>query len=152
VIPLFVDQIKSGKALTVTNPEMTRFMMTLENAVELVLFAFEQGDQGDIFVQKAPACTLGTLTAALKELYNQNKEAETTKAASSQRKKTSPLKINDHVIMFIMGQPSGVGKYTREDHNPVTGQTVYTLSNFYTQMTGQLLVYLNGQLLKPNHD
>ncbi len=76
VIPLFVDQIKNGKALTVTNPEMTRFMMTLENAVELVLFAFKHGNQGDIFVQKAPACTLGTLTSALKELYNKNNEVK----------------------------------------------------------------------------
>ena len=76
VIPLFVDQLKSGKALTVTNPEMTRFMMTLGNAVELVLFAFEHGNQGDIFVQKAPACTLGTLTSALKELYNKDNEVK----------------------------------------------------------------------------
>ena len=76
VIPLFVEQLKNGKALTVTNPEMTRFMMTLGNAVELVLFAFEHGNQGDIFVQKAPACTLGTLTSALKELYNKDNEVK----------------------------------------------------------------------------
>ena len=76
VIPLFVEQLKSGKALTVTNPDMTRFMMTLENAVELVIFAFKHGNQGDIFVQKAPACTLETLTTALKELYNKNNKVE----------------------------------------------------------------------------
>ena len=76
VIPLFVDQLKSGEALTVTNPEMTRFMMTLGNAVELVLFAFKHGNQGDIFVQKAPACTLGTLTSAIKELYNKDNEVK----------------------------------------------------------------------------
>jgi UDP-N-acetylglucosamine 4,6-dehydratase/5-epimerase len=69
VIPLFTKQLKSNKALTVTDPAMTRFMMTLENAVTLVLFAFQHGNQGDIFVQKAPACTLETLTSALKELY-----------------------------------------------------------------------------------
>ncbi len=69
VIPLFVEQIKKGLPLTVTDPHMTRFMMTLEDAVELVLFAFVNGKQGDIFVQKAPAATILTLTQALKELY-----------------------------------------------------------------------------------
>lgn len=76
VIPLFIDQLKSEKALTITNPDMTRFMMTLENAVELVLFAFKHGNQGDIFVQKAPACTLETLTTALKDVYSKNNEVK----------------------------------------------------------------------------
>jgi UDP-glucose 4-epimerase len=70
VIPLFIEQIKKGLPLTITDPSMTRFMMTLEDAVELVLFAFVHGQQGDIFVQKAPAATILTLTQALKELYN----------------------------------------------------------------------------------
>ena len=70
VIPLFVDLIKSGKPLTITDPEMTRFMMTLEDAVELVLYAFENGLPGDIFVQKAPAATISVLANALIELYN----------------------------------------------------------------------------------
>jgi len=70
VIPLFIEQIKKGLPLTITDPSMTRFMMTLEDAVELVLFAFAHGQQGDIFVQKAPAATILTLTQALKELYN----------------------------------------------------------------------------------
>lgn len=69
VIPLFIDQIKKGLPLTITDPNMTRFMMTLEDAVELVIFAFENGQQGDIFVQKAPATTIRTLAQALKELY-----------------------------------------------------------------------------------
>ncbi|MFN4300341.1 MAG: polysaccharide biosynthesis protein [Thermaurantimonas sp.] len=69
VIPLFVDQIKTGKALTITDPNMTRFMMTLEDAVDLVLYAFEHGQNGDIFVQKAPAATVETLAKALLELY-----------------------------------------------------------------------------------
>lgn len=68
VIPLFVDQINSGKPLTVTNPAMTRFMMTLEDAVDLVIYAFEHGKQGDLFVQKAPAATIETLAQAVKEL------------------------------------------------------------------------------------
>lgn len=68
VIPLFCDQIREGKALTVTNPNMTRFMMTLSDAVDLVLYAFEHGKQGDLFVQKAPAATIETLAQAVLEL------------------------------------------------------------------------------------
>lgn len=70
VIPLFVDQIRAGNALTITDPTMTRFMMTLDDAVDLVLYAFEHGNPGDIFVQKAPAANISTLTEALKELMN----------------------------------------------------------------------------------
>lgn len=72
VIPLFVDLIKEDKPITITDPNMTRFMMTLEDAVDLVLFAFEHGSNGDIFVQKAPAATIETLAVALKQLLNVN--------------------------------------------------------------------------------
>ena len=68
VIPLFLDQISEGKPITITNPDMTRFMMTLEDAVNLVLFAFEHGKQGDLFVQKAPAATIEVLAKAVLEL------------------------------------------------------------------------------------
>lgn len=70
VIPLFISQIKNKQPITVTDPDMTRFMMTLEDAVELVLFAFSNGNNGDIFVQKSPASTIGDLARAVKELYN----------------------------------------------------------------------------------
>jgi len=69
VIPLFVSQIKDGKPLTVTDPKMTRFLMSLEDSVDLVLYAFEHGNQGDIFVQKAPASTVEDLAHAMKELF-----------------------------------------------------------------------------------
>ena len=69
VIPLFVSQLKEGKPLTVTDPNMTRFLMSLEDSVDLVLYAFEHGKQGDIFVQKAPASTVADLAQALKELF-----------------------------------------------------------------------------------
>jgi len=69
VIPLFVDQMAAGKDLTITDPNMTRFMMTLDNAVDLVLYAFEHGHNGDLFVQKAPAATIEVLAKALIELY-----------------------------------------------------------------------------------
>lgn len=71
VIPLFVDQIRAGKAITVTDPNMTRFMMTLGDAVDLVLYAFEHGNNGDLFVQKAPAATIETLARALTDLMDE---------------------------------------------------------------------------------
>lgn len=77
VIPLWVDQIKSGKSITVTDPNMTRFMMTLDDAVDLVMYAFEHGHNGDLFVQKAPAATLDVLAEALKELYHMDTEVKT---------------------------------------------------------------------------
>lgn len=70
VIPLFIEQIKAGKRLTVTEPSMTRYIMSLEEAVELVLFAYENGQTGDIMVQKAPACTIGDLAQAVSELFD----------------------------------------------------------------------------------
>ena len=72
VIPLFVSQLKEGKPLTVTDPNMTRFLMSLEDSVDLVLYAFEHGKQGDIFVQKAPASTVADLAQAIKELFNKD--------------------------------------------------------------------------------
>ncbi len=72
VIPLFVDQIKSNNPITVTEPKMTRFMMTLEHAVELVLYAFQNGKSGDIFVQKSPATTIEHLAKTLRSIYNSN--------------------------------------------------------------------------------
>ena len=74
VIPLFIEQIKAGNPLTVTEPKMTRFIMSLEEAVELVLFAFENAQSGDIMVQKAPACTIGVLAQAVKELFSADNE------------------------------------------------------------------------------
>lgn len=72
VIPLWVEQMKSGNDITITDPNMTRFMMTLDDAVDLVIYAFQNGENGDLFVQKAPAATLHVLAEALKELYKTN--------------------------------------------------------------------------------
>lgn len=74
VIPLFVSQIKAGQPMTITDPNMTRFIMSLEEAVDLVLFAFENGQQGDIMVQKAPACTIAVLAQAVRELFDAKNE------------------------------------------------------------------------------
>ena len=74
VIPLWIDQIKNGNPITVTEPSMTRFIMSLEEAVDLVLFAFEHGENGDLLIQKAPACTIGTQAQAVCELFGGRKE------------------------------------------------------------------------------
>ena len=74
VIPLWIDQIKNGNPITVTEPKMTRFIMSLEEAVDLVLFAFEHGENGDLLIQKAPACTIGTQAQAVCELFGGKKE------------------------------------------------------------------------------
>ena len=76
VIPLWMEQIKSGKSITITEPKMTRFIMSLDEAVDLVLFAFENGTSGDILVQKAPACTIGVLAQAVKELFKSKDEVK----------------------------------------------------------------------------
>ena len=76
VIPLFIEQIKNNKPLTITNPQMTRFMMTLDDAVDLVQFAFENGNNGDLFIQKSPAATIQTLAEALISLYNSKSEIQ----------------------------------------------------------------------------
>lgn len=72
VIPLFISQIKAGQPLTITDPNMTRFLMSLEDSVDLVLYAYENGNQGDIFVQKAPASTIAVIAQALQEIFNRN--------------------------------------------------------------------------------
>lgn len=77
VIPLFLKQIKNNEAITITDPKMTRFLMSLNEAVELVLFAFEHGNQGDLFVNKAPAGTMGDLARALREIFNADNEMKT---------------------------------------------------------------------------
>ncbi|WP_320018349.1 polysaccharide biosynthesis protein [Labilibaculum manganireducens] len=77
VIPLWVDQIKAGNSITITDPNMTRFMMTLDDAVDLVIYAFQNGVNGDLFVQKAPAATLSVLAESLKQLYQADTEVKT---------------------------------------------------------------------------
>lgn len=77
VIPLFISQIKRGEPITVTDPNMTRFLMSLDDSVDLVLYAFENGKQGDIFVQKAPAATISDIVSALKDLFESNSKVET---------------------------------------------------------------------------
>lgn len=107
VIPLFISQIKSGKALSITDPLMTRFMMSLEDAVDLVLFAFEKGAPGDIFVQKAPAATIGQLATVLKEIFKAQNEIRVIGTRHGEKKHESLL------IREEMARAEDLGRYYR---------------------------------------
>ncbi len=103
VIPLFIRQIKSGQPLTITNPKMTRYLMTIEEAVELVLFAFEHGDPGDIFVKKAPASTIGDLAQALKELFNADNEIRIIGIRHGEKMHETLLTKEEHIVSEDLG-------------------------------------------------
>lgn len=103
VIPLFVDQIKNGLPLTVTDPNMTRFLMSLEEAVELVVFAFENAEAGDIMVQKAPASTIGDLAQAIKELFNAKNEIKVIGTRHGEKLYETLLTREEHVVAQDLG-------------------------------------------------
>jgi UDP-N-acetylglucosamine 4,6-dehydratase/5-epimerase len=98
VIPLFIEQIKSGQPLTVTDPDMTRFLMSLEEAVELVVFAFENAEAGDIMVQKSPASTIGDLAQAIKELFNADNEIKVIGTRHGEKLYETLLTREEHVV------------------------------------------------------
>jgi UDP-glucose 4-epimerase len=103
VIPLFIDQIKSGQPLTITEPKMTRYIMSLEEAVELVLFAFKNANAGDIMVQKAPACTIGDLAQAVKELFDANNEIKIIGIRHGEKMHETLLTKEEYVKAIDMG-------------------------------------------------
>lgn len=103
VIPLFIDQIKSGQPLTVTDPNMTRFLMSLEEAVELVVFAFQNAEAGDIMVQKSPASTIGDLAQAVKELFNADNEIKIIGTRHGEKLYETLLTKEEHVVAEDMG-------------------------------------------------
>ena len=98
VIPLFVEQIKNGQPITITDPNMTRFLMSLEEAVELVVFAFQNAEAGDIMVQKAPASTIGDLALALKDLFNVENEVKIIGTRHGEKLYETLLTKEEHVI------------------------------------------------------
>jgi len=104
VIPLFVSQIKAGKALTITDPDMTRFMMSLDNAVDLVLFAYKHGNAGDTFVQKAPAATIGQLARVLREVFEANNEIRVIGTRHGEKKHESLLNREEMVRSDDLGE------------------------------------------------
>ncbi len=103
VIPLFVSQIKSGKPLTVTNPDMTRFLMSIEEAVDLVLYAFENGNQGDRFVRKSPATTIGILAQALKEIFEVDNEIKIIGTRHGEKMHETLLTKEEHLVAQDLG-------------------------------------------------
>jgi UDP-glucose 4-epimerase len=107
VIPLFVGQIKAGKPLTITDPEMTRFMMSLDDAVDLVLFAYKHGQPGDTFVQKAPAATIGQLARVLQDIFETEAEVRIIGTRHGEKKHESLLNREE------MARAQDVGAYYR---------------------------------------
>lgn len=103
VIPLFINQIKAGQHLTVTNPDMTRFLMSLDEAVELVVFAFENAESGDIMVQKSPASTIGDLAQAIKELFNSDSEIKIIGTRHGEKLYETLLTKEEFVVAKDMG-------------------------------------------------
>jgi len=103
VIPLFIDQIKKGSPMTVTDPKMTRFLMNLDSAVELVLFAFENACAGDIMVQKSPACRIGVLAEAVKELFNADNEIKVIGTRHGEKLYETLLTREEYIVAEDMG-------------------------------------------------
>ena len=138
VIPLFVEQIKAGKPLTITEPDMTRFMMSLPDAVELVLFAFKHGAQGDTFVQKAPAATVLTLTLALKQIFNADNEIVILGTRHGEKKHEALLSKEEHLNAEDLGgyyrvpadnRDLNYAKYFEEGVKTLSQETDYTSEN-----------------------
>jgi UDP-N-acetylglucosamine 4,6-dehydratase len=114
VIPLFINQIKTGKPLTITDPKMTRFMMTLDNAVELVMFAFKNGKQGEIFVQKAPAATVSVLAQALLELYDSKLTIQEIGIRHGEKKYETLVTSEEMVKAIDLGEYYSIGSDNRD--------------------------------------
>ncbi len=104
VIPHFIEQINTGKPITVTDPDMTRFMMTLDHAVELVLYAFNNGKSGDIFVQKSPATTIGELAICLKRAYNSKVEIKNIGIRHAEKMHETLLSKEEFIIAEDLGE------------------------------------------------
>ena len=138
VIPLFIDQIKDNNPLTITNPNMTRFLMSLDNAVELVLFAFKNGRSGDLFVQKAPASTIGDLGTAIMEIFKFNEEIKIIGTRHGEKLFESLLTDEECMVAEDLGEYYRVrpddrdlnyGKYFVEGVIPENGLKQYNSHN-----------------------
>lgn len=138
VIPLFIDQIKKGEPLTVTDPNMTRFLMSLEEAVELVVFAFNNAVAGDIMVQKSPASTVGDLAIALKELFEADNEIKVIGTRHGEKSFETLLTREEHIVAEDMGGfyrvPADIrdlnyDKYFSEGDQQLTQETEYNSNN-----------------------
>ncbi len=138
VIPLFIEQIKNGEPLTITDPNMTRFLMSLEEAVELVVFAFNNAVAGDIMVQKSPASTVGDLAIALKELFEADNEIKVIGTRHGEKSFETLLTREEHIVAEDMGgfyrvpadtRDLNYDKYFVEGDEKLTKETEYNSNN-----------------------
>ncbi|MDD3173538.1 MAG: polysaccharide biosynthesis protein [Herbinix sp.] len=138
VIPLFVEQIKNGQSITVTNPNMTRFLMNLDEAVELVIFAFHNAEAGDIMVQKAPASTIGDLAQALKELFHSDSEIKIIGTRHGEKEYETLLTKEEYLVAQDMGsfyripadkRDLNYDKYYIEGNKVLSSQEEYNSNN-----------------------
>lgn len=138
VIPLFIDQIKEGKPLTITDPNMTRFLMSLEEAVELVVFAFQNAEAGDIMVQKSPASTVGDLAQAVKELFKADNEIHIIGTRHGEKRYETLLTKEEYLVAKDMGgfyrvpadkRDLNYEKYFSEGSQDLTSEGEYNSDN-----------------------
>ena len=138
VIPLFVEQAKMGKELTVTDPNMTRFIMSLENAVGLVLYAFQNGKGGDVFVQKTPACTVGDLAVAVEELFGVRNKVKIIGTRHGEKlfetllnreEMASAQDLGEYYRIPVDGRNLNYNKYFIEGEDQISSKKDYTSSN-----------------------
>lgn len=151
VIPLWVEQMKAGQPITITDPNMTRFMMTLDDAVDLVVYAFQHASNGDLFVQKAPAATLDVLATALKELYHSNTEVKTIGTRHGEKLYETLVTREEMVRAIDMGEYYRIPCDTRDlnyDKYFVEGNTeVSKIEDYHSHNTRRLDVEGMKQLL-----
>lgn len=147
VIPLFIDQMKEGKPLTITNPDMTRYMMSLKNAVELVIFAFENGNTGDLFVQKAPASTIQQLAEVLLDIFDSKSELQNIGTRHGEKLFESLLTDEECMVAEDLGDYYRVrpddrdlnyGKYFSEGINKEKSISTYNSHNAYALSNEEL--------------
>lgn len=153
VIPLFVDLIKKGLPITVTDPEMTRFMMTLDEAVDLVLFAFKNSEQGDIFVQKAPAATIGDLAEVIKDIFNANNQMKIIGTRHGEKLYESLLSREENAKAIDLGayyripadtRDLNYSKYFEEGNAKISNSDEYNSHNTVRLSKSQLKELLLG--------
>lgn len=151
VIPLWIDQMKAGKDITITDPNMTRFMMTLEDAVDLVLYAFENGKNGDLFVQKAPAATLNVLAQALIEIFQLGAEIKTIGTRHGEKLYETLVTREEMAKAIDMGEYYRIPADNRDlnyDKYFVHGQEeIASIDDYHSHNTAQLDVKGMKQLL-----
>jgi UDP-glucose 4-epimerase len=151
VIPLLLTQIQSGKPFTITDPNMTRFMMTIEDAVDLVLYAFQHGNAGDTFVQKAPSCTIDVLTRALNKLLNVETPVEIIGTRHGEKLYETLLTREEMVVAEDLGgyyrvpadnRDLNYGKYFTEGEERIAVQPDYNSHNVELQDVDGMVVLL----------